>query len=208
MGKHNLNKSSIKRNAAIAAAVGVGASILSPAAAQAAPVTIPNTNYTVDVPSELADQVNSYLGQYGATGSSEGKTTQSKTSPAAQLKQYTAPKASKGQQIADFALSKVGAPYVWGATGPSSFDCSGLTSWAHSQAGISIPRTSSAQASAGTPVSLSNLQPGDVVSYYSGASHVAIYIGDGKVVNAINSGTPVSVTDLNYMPVNNAVRFF
>jgi cell wall-associated NlpC family hydrolase len=56
-------------------------------------------------------------------------------------------------------------------------------------------------------VSIDALQPGDVVSYYSGASHVAIYIGDGKIVHALNEGSPVQVNDLNYMPINNAVRF-
>ncbi|QNH95834.1 C40 family peptidase [Corynebacterium anserum] len=207
MGKHNLHKSSIKRNAAVAAAVGVGATILSPAAAQAAPVAIPNTNYSVDVPSGLADQVKSYIGENGNVAPSQAKVSQSESSPVSQLTKPAAPKSSKGQQIADFALSKIGSPYVWGAAGPNSFDCSGLTSWAHSQAGISIPRTSSAQASSGTPVSLNNLEPGDVVSYYGGASHVAIYIGDGKVVHAINSGTSVKVTDMNYMPIHNAVRF-
>jgi cell wall-associated NlpC family hydrolase len=114
---------------------------------------------------------------------------------------------SVGQQIADAALSKQGSPYVWGAAGPNSFDCSGLTSWAYAQVGKMIPRTSDAQAYGGTPVSLDALQPGDVVSYYAGASHVAIYIGGGQVVQALNEGSPVQVNDLNYMPVNNAVRF-
>ncbi|MDN6405261.1 NlpC/P60 family protein, partial [Corynebacterium sp.] len=120
-----------------------------------------------------------------------------------------APSASKsvGQKIADAAMSKQGAPYSWGAAGPDAFDCSGLTSWAYGQFGKSIPRTSSDQAYSGTPVSLNALKPGDIVSYYGGASHVAIYIGDNKVVHAVNSGTPVKVNDLNYMPVNNAVRF-
>ena len=104
-------------------------------------------------------------------------------------------------------MSKVGAPYAWGAAGPNAFDCSGLTSWAHKQVGKNIPRTSQAQAGGGKPVAIKDLRPGDIVSYYGGASHVAIYIGNGKVVHAVNSGTPVQVNDLNYMPVNNAVRF-
>ena len=199
MGKHSLKKTSnTKRNAAIAAAVGVGAAVINPAAAQAAPVQVPNTNFTVDVPDHLMPHIKPYLGKANQVAAQ---------SPIKAGKSVAAPK-SKGQQIVDFAMSKQGAPYAWGAAGPNAFDCSGLTSWAHKMAGINIPRTSNAQAAAGKPVSLNNLLPGDVISYYGGASHVAIYIGNGKVVHAVNSSTPVQVTDMNYMPVNNAVRFF
>ncbi|WP_191373836.1 C40 family peptidase, partial [Corynebacterium stationis] len=114
---------------------------------------------------------------------------------------------STGQKVVDAVYSKIGAPYAWGATGPSSFDCSGLTSWAYAQAGKQIPRTSQAQASGGTPVAISDLQPGDIVAYYGGASHVGIYVGNGKIVDALNSGTPVSERPLNYMPIHSAVRF-
>lgn len=72
---------------------------------------------------------------------------------------------------------------------------------------MSIPRTSQAQASAGTPVSLDALQPGDIIVYYSGASHVGIYTGNGTIIDALNSGTPVSERSLNYMPIHSAVRF-
>ena len=65
----------------------------------------------------------------------------------------------------------------------------------------------SQEASAGTPVAYNDLQPGDIVSFYGGASHVGIYIGDGKIIDALNSGTPVGVRTLDYMPFNNAVRF-
>ncbi|WP_199430184.1 NlpC/P60 family protein [Qaidamihabitans albus] len=94
------------------------------------------------------------------------------------------------------ALGKRGSPYSWGATGPSSFDCSGLTQWAYSQAGISIPRTSSAQSTHGTPVSRSQLQPGDLVFFYSPVSHVGIYIGNGQMVHAPTSGDVVKVSPL------------
>ncbi|MCP1386739.1 C40 family peptidase [Corynebacterium sp. TA-R-1] len=133
--------------------------------------------------------------------------------PAAPAQQYAAPvaapapQASQGQRIVDIALSKVGAPYVYGAAGPNAFDCSGFTSWVYAQAGISIPRTSGAQAAAGTRVPLDQLQPGDIVAYYGGASHVAIYIGNGMMVDALNSGTPVGVRPLNMMPIHSAVRF-
>lgn len=114
---------------------------------------------------------------------------------------------SVGQQIVNAAYSAIGAPYVWGAAGPSSFDCSGLTTWAYGQVGKAIPRTSQAQAAQGQQVSLSALQPGDIIVYYSGASHVGIYTGHGTIIDALNSGTPVGERDLNYMPIHSAVRF-
>ncbi|MEU6643864.1 NlpC/P60 family protein [Saccharomonospora sp. NPDC046836] len=107
----------------------------------------------------------------------------------------TAPGAA-AQQAVNAALGKRGSPYVWGATGPSSFDCSGLTSWAYAQAGISIPRTSGSQSTFGTPVSRSQLQPGDLVFFYSPVSHVGIYVGNGMMVHAPTSGDVVKVSPL------------
>jgi len=197
MGKHSLKNGSSRRNIVAAAAIGVGAAVALPATAQAAPVQVPGTDFSVDVPNEVLDAAGNYVDTSAFTGAAA----------AAESAVASAAPTSTGQKIADAAMSKQGAPYVWGATGPSSFDCSGLTSWAYNQVGKSIPRTSGAQASGGTPVSLNALQPGDIVSYYSAASHVAIYIGDGKIVHALNEGTPVQVNDINYMPINNAVRF-
>ncbi|MGO3480368.1 C40 family peptidase [Corynebacterium variabile] len=197
MGKHSLKNGSSRRNIVAAAAIGVGAAVALPATAQAAPVQVPGTDFSVDVPNEVLDAAGNYVDTSAFTGAAA----------AAESAVASAAPTSTGQKIADAAMSKQGAPYVWGATGPSSFDCSGLTSWAYNQVGKSIPRTSGAQASGGTPVSLNALQPGDIISYYSGASHVAIYIGDGKIVHAVNEGTPVQVNDINYMPINNAVRF-
>ncbi|WP_315145820.1 C40 family peptidase [Corynebacterium variabile] len=197
MGKHSLKNGSSRRNIVAAAAIGVGAVVALPATAQAAPVQVPGTDFSVDVPNEVLDAAGNYVDTSSFTG----------TAAAAESAVASAAPTSTGQKIADAAMSKQGAPYVWGAAGPSSFDCSGLTSWAYNQVGKSIPRTSGAQASGGTPVSLNALQPGDIISYYSGASHVAIYIGDGKIVHALNEGTPVQVNDINYMPINNAVRF-
>ncbi|MGL4305328.1 MAG: NlpC/P60 family protein [Mycobacteriaceae bacterium] len=106
------------------------------------------------------------------------------------------------------ALSRVGSPYVWGGTGPNSFDCSGLVVWSYRQAGQTLPRSSQAQAQAGTKVSLSDLQPGDVITYYEDASHVALYIGDGYVVHAPTFGVPVKVVPIaGAGPVNDARRF-
>ena len=85
--------------------------------------------------------------------------------------------------------------YVYGAAGPEAFDCSGLTSWAWAQAGVSIPHSSGAQS--GYPsVPLDQLQPGDLVTYYSPVSHVAMYIGNGQVVHASTESRPVMVTGL------------
>ena len=108
--------------------------------------------------------------------------------------------------VVDFALAQVGKAYVWASAGPSSYDCSGLTMMAWAQAGVSLPHSSSAQMSAGTPVSESELQPGDLVFYYSPVSHVGIYIGNGQIVDAANPSTGVRVATLHSMPYSGAVR--
>jgi cell wall-associated NlpC family hydrolase len=91
------------------------------------------------------------------------------------------------------ALSKQGSPYVWGATGPNDFDCSGLIEWAYQQAGIEIGRSTYTQVDHGTPVSQDDLQPGDVIFYYADNSHVAMYVGDGLAVQAPYTGSTVDV---------------
>lgn len=117
-----------------------------------------------------------------------------------------APK-SVNQRAVDAAISRTGAPYAYGAAGPSSFDCSGLIQWSYAQAGKSIPRTSQAQIASGRPVSVNQLQPGDIVGYYSGVSHVAMYVGNGMVIHASTYGTPVKQVPLHSMPVVAAVRY-
>jgi cell wall-associated NlpC family hydrolase len=104
------------------------------------------------------------------------------------------------------ALAQVGDPYVYGAAGPDSFDCSGLTMYAWAAAGVSISHASSMQPSEGTPVSISELMPGDLVFYYSPISHVGMYIGNGQIVHASNPSSPVEVVPLNLMPIAMAVR--
>jgi cell wall-associated NlpC family hydrolase len=104
-------------------------------------------------------------------------------------------------QIAvDTALAQQGDMYVYGATGPDTFDCSGLTSYAYKAAGISIPRTSKAQSTFGTPVAKADLKPGDLVFFYSPVSHVGMYIGNGQMVHASTAGKPVAVVTLDSMP--------
>ncbi|MFI7100478.1 NlpC/P60 family protein [Streptomyces sp. NPDC050161] len=104
------------------------------------------------------------------------------------------------------AVGALGAPYVWGATGPSSFDCSGLTQWAYGRAGVSIPRTSQAQRGAGRRVPLGQARPGDLIIYRSDASHVALYVGGGQVVHAPHPGAPVRYESVGMMPVTSVVR--
>ena len=112
-----------------------------------------------------------------------------------------------GVKALEAAKTKIGAPYVWGGNGPDAFDCSGLTSWAYKQAGVTIPRTAQQQANQGTVVDLKDIQIGDLVTFYEGASHVGIYAGDGQVLNAPTYGVPVSYAPIDSMPIYNVVRF-
>jgi cell wall-associated NlpC family hydrolase len=100
------------------------------------------------------------------------------------------------QAAVNAALSRLGDSYVWGATGPTTFDCSGLMQWAYAKAGISLPRTAAAQSGFGTPVSRSQLQPGDLVFYYSPISHVGMYLGNGQMVHAPTTGDVVKISPL------------
>lgn len=109
------------------------------------------------------------------------------------------------------AKSKLGAPYVWGAIGPSTFDCSGLTQWAWKQAGVSIPRTSQQQATYGTAVKLSEIQAGDLITSDWGSgpsSHVAMYVGGGQVIHAPRPGRTITYAKLDaaYAKHINAIR--
>jgi cell wall-associated NlpC family hydrolase len=110
------------------------------------------------------------------------------------------------QAAVNTALAQVGDPYVWGASGPDAFDCSGLTQYAYSAAGISLPHSSSAQSRMGAPVSRDQLQPGDLIFFYSPVSHVAMYIGNGQMVHASTSGQPVKVVSVDSMPGFNSAR--
>ncbi|MFJ8719753.1 C40 family peptidase [Streptomyces violaceus] len=109
------------------------------------------------------------------------------------------------------AMGKVGRPYVWGATGPNSFDCSGLMVWAYKQQGVNLPRTSQSMASFGQPVSAKNIKPGDLVTSNWGSgpsSHVGMYVGNGKILHAPGTGKTVRVANLDasYRSKVNAIR--
>lgn len=183
----------LKRSMTTAVAAGVltaGAMTMAAVPAAAAPVIIPGVG-TFEVPDHLVN-----LGAFPP--------------PQFQIPNFaptgiSAPW-SAGNAVADAALRKIGSPYVWGAAGPNAFDCSGLVYWAHQQVGRSIPRTSYSQAAAGIPVSYNNLQRGDVVLMYGGASHAGIYIGNGQIVHALNSSVPVKIDNLAAFPFHSARR--
>jgi peptidoglycan DL-endopeptidase CwlO len=119
-----------------------------------------------------------------------------------------APGSEDRATVVQAALSRVGDPYSWGAAGPNAFDCSGLVMWSFLQAGIPLPHSSQALASGGQPVALSDLQPGDVVTYYSDASHTGLYVGDGMVVHSSTYGQPVRVVPIAAAgPIHNARRY-
>ncbi|MFD9792301.1 NlpC/P60 family protein [Streptomyces sp. NPDC059070] len=105
-----------------------------------------------------------------------------------------------------YAYAALGKPYVWGATGPSSYDCSGLTQAAWNAAGVSLPRTTYTQINSGTRVSRSQLAPGDLVFFYSGISHVGLYIGGGQMIHAPHPGAPVRIAPIDQMPFAGATR--
>jgi cell wall-associated NlpC family hydrolase len=104
------------------------------------------------------------------------------------------------------ALSKVGSTYVAGGSGPNTFDCSGLTAFAYAAAGVMLPHSSRAQSTLGRRVERNELQPGDLVFYYSPISHVALYIGNGMIVHARTQGVPLSVTSVDQSGYRWAVR--
>ncbi|RSS55056.1 C40 family peptidase [Streptomyces sp. WAC01280] len=117
----------------------------------------------------------------------------------------TAPNTRAAEAIS-FARAQLGKPYVWGATGPSAYDCSGLTQAAWRAAGVSLPRTTYTQINAGQRVSRSQLAPGDLIFFYSGISHVGLYIGGGQMIHAPRPGAPVRVAPIDEMPFAGATR--
>lgn len=107
---------------------------------------------------------------------------------------YSAPPATMGS-VVDTALQYVGSPYVWGASGPNAFDCSGFTSYIYGLHGISLPHSSGAQGGYGTPISAAEAQPGDLV-VWTNLGHVGIYLGGGQIVHAGTPATGVNVSGL------------
>lgn len=114
--------------------------------------------------------------------------------------------AAKAEKVLAFARAQIGRPYVWGATGPSSYDCSGLTQAAWKAAGVDLPRTTWDQVEVGTRVATADLRPGDLVFFYDDISHVGIYKGDGMMIHAPKPGANVREESIYYMPIYGSVR--
>ncbi|MGW7195420.1 NlpC/P60 family protein [Streptomyces chryseus] len=114
--------------------------------------------------------------------------------------------AAKAEKVLAFARAQIGKPYVWGAAGPSSYDCSGLTQGAWKAAGVTLPRTTWDQVNVGTRVATENLKPGDLVFFYDDISHVGVYIGGGKMIHAPKPGAYVREESIFYMPIYGSVR--
>ncbi|MGW2636278.1 NlpC/P60 family protein [Streptomyces sp. NPDC001348] len=119
----------------------------------------------------------------------------------------TPPGSSRAAAAFAAAQTRIGSPYQWGATGPSAFDCSGLTSWAYAQAGVSIPRTSEAQANAGTRIyNQADLKVGDLVIFFGDYHHVGLYAGNGQVLHAPHTGAVVRYEAMSNMTFEFGVR--
>lgn len=132
-----------------------------------------------------------------ASGSSSSSGGGAYVAPPAPKPSYTPPPSPAGGSAVDFALSKQGSPYSWGAEGPNSFDCSGLIVWAFRQAGRGgLPHSSRSLYAMGTKISVSELRPGDLVAYGSPVHHIGIYIGNEQYVHAPHSGDVVKVSSI------------
>ncbi|WNO72810.1 NlpC/P60 family protein [Streptomyces sp. AM8-1-1] len=134
----------------------------------------------------------------GGTGTAPGTGTGSGSSDGTST--------AKAAKVLDFARAQIGKPYVWGAAGPSSYDCSGLTQAAWKTAGVSLPRTTWDQVKTGKQIGTKDLLPGDLVFFYDDISHVGIYIGDGKMIHAPKPGANVREESIFSMPIHGSVR--
>ncbi|RFU37882.1 NlpC/P60 family protein [Actinomadura logoneensis] len=111
-----------------------------------------------------------------------------------------------GAKALRLAMTKIGDPYVWGASGPSTFDCSGLVMWAYEQLGVNLPHYTGAQYNAGTHVSRDRLRPGDLVFFYPDLHHMGLYVGAGKILHAPHTGDVVKIDNMGGRPFAGAVR--
>ncbi|MFE9439711.1 NlpC/P60 family protein [Streptomyces sp. NPDC006602] len=155
--------------------------------------------------SQLPTEERAQLGEDGADRASRSSTTARDGLAAPGSATAQAPN-SRAAAAVSYAYAKLGSPYVWGATGPDAFDCSGLVQAAYRSAGISLPRTTYAQIDTGRRVSRSELLPGDLVFFYSAISHVGIYVGNGQMIHAPNPSAPVRLAPISEMPFAGATR--
>ncbi|WP_405586457.1 NlpC/P60 family protein [Streptomyces sp. NBC_01190] len=142
----------------------------------------------------------------GFAKSSAGGSSSSGSSASSASYNYNGPASGRAAAAIQFALAQRGKPYVSGGTGPGAYDCSGLTQAAYAAAGIKIGRTTWDQVTDGTSVSEADLRPGDLVFFYSGISHVGIYLGNGQVVHAPHTGAVVEIAPMSWMPFAAARR--
>jgi cell wall-associated NlpC family hydrolase len=161
----------------------------------------------VDEYQALFDQLSAQE-QQAAAGASHGNDRASRSADrdAAPAGGPVVADSAAAQAAIDTAMAQRGKPYVWAASGPGSFDCSGLTAYAFAAAGVGLPHSSAMQSRMGQAVSRDQLQPGDLVFFYSPVSHVGIYIGNGQMVHAPTSGDVVKVADIDSMGGYNSAR--
>ena len=122
------------------------------------------------------------------------------------LSEISGKASEQGKKAVKFATGQLGKPYVWGAEGPGSYDCSGLTSQAWSAAGRGIPRTSQEQWRLLPRIEIKDMRPGDLIIYHADASHVGMYIGDGAIVHAPRPGRNVTIAGAGSMAILGVVR--
>jgi peptidoglycan DL-endopeptidase CwlO len=163
---------------------------------------------------QLQSQIDEYQAEFDQLSAQEkrasievagGRVSRADRSDPASLGSVVA--SSQAARIAvDTALAQTGKPYVWGAEGPNSFDCSGLVLFAYQAADINLPHSSVLQATMGQPVTRAQLQPGDLVAFYSPVSHIGIYIGNGQMIHAPTSGDTVKITSIDAIGSITAMR--
>lgn len=150
-------------------------------------------NYTIDLELNFKNIMNEVT-------AGQDEQTENNSSSSSSSSSSNSSSNSTGEKLVNLAKSKLGCKYVWGATGPSTFDCSGLTSWCHKQLGISIPRTSLAQSKSGKAVNRSDLQAGDLIFWKTTSAevgHVGMYVGNGQFIHAPNKSKPVKYDSLD-----------
>jgi cell wall-associated NlpC family hydrolase len=174
------------------------------AAAQAAQTLTDVSSQQAGLTAEIAD----YQAQYDSLSAAQKQqVVEEDAGPALQPPASVEAPTDAAQAAVNTALAQLGDPYVWAAAGPNAFDCSGLTQYAYAAAGVTLPHSSSAQSKMGTAVSRAQLQPGDLVFFYSPVSHVGMYIGNGQMVHASTAGSPVLVSSVDMAGYVGARRF-
>ncbi|MFT4043632.1 MAG: C40 family peptidase [Gordonia sp. (in: high G+C Gram-positive bacteria)] len=215
MAKHRLeqpDRGKVAKKAVIAGSITLGSLAAAAGPALAAPVHIPHVG-TFELPGVDTKQIPAQFQGHATKPIKKKKKSPSATIDIPNVGRFTipglsdsqippqlrrlhgrrsplAPRESIGQKVVAAAETKIGSPYSYGSAGPDAFDCSGLVYWAYKQVGKTIPRDSYGQLGGGTPVSLENAKPGDVL-IFNGGSHAGLYIGHGWFIHASTYGVPV-----------------